>query len=113
MLKDVKIKTQAKLDTFEIEYINKTDDTKRRKMKAELSKHKRERRRSLVAEDLITSNVRDKDLKKLAKCKLNPKLMFNVLSKKYKNSEDEDIYDLLEDFKDCKLKSKRKDPEDW
>ena len=82
-------------------------------MKGELSKYKRERKRSLAAADLITSNVRDKDLKQLAKCKLNPKAMFNVLSKKYENNEDEDIDDLLDDFKKCKLKSKKKDPEDW
>ena len=81
MLNDVPIKTQAEFDTLEIDYINETDDSGRRKLKAELSKHKRERRRSLAAADLITSNVRDKDLKKLAKCKLNPKLMFEVLSK--------------------------------
>ena len=113
LLKDAAVKTQDELDMIETEYINETDDVKRRKLKGELSKYKRERKRSLAAADLITSNVRDKDLKQLAKCKLNPKAMFDVLSGKYENNEDEDIDDLLDDFKKCKLKSKKKDPEVW
>ena len=111
--KDMPVKTQDELDTIETNYINETDDAQRRKLKAELSKHKRERRRSLAAADLITSNVKDKDLKPLAKCKLNPKQMFDTLIKKYENNEDEDIDDLLEEFKECRLKSRKKDPEDW
>ena len=39
--------------------------------------------------------------------------MFDVLCKKYGSEEDKDLTDLLEDFKDCKLKSKKVDPEDW
>ena len=65
LLKDVTVKTQDELDTLETDYINETDDAKRRKLKGELSKHKRERTRSLAAADLIISNVRDKGLKKL------------------------------------------------
>ena len=39
--------------------------------------------------------------------------MYNVLCKKYASKEDEDLTDLIDDFKDCKLKSKKVDPEDW
>ena len=61
---------------------------------------------------MLTSSVRSKDLKTLAKCKLNPKAMFDVLCKKYGTEEDEDLTDLLEDFEECKLKSKKNKPED-
>ena len=111
--KDRKIKTQDELDTLETTYINETDDAKRRIMKGELAKFKRERRRSLAAANLIASNVRDKDLKKLNKCKQDPKKMFDTLVQRYANEEDEDLDDLLDDFKKCKLKSRKIDPEDW
>ena len=61
---------------------------------------------------MLTSSVRSKDLKTLVKCKLNPKLIFDVLCKKYGSEEEEDLTDLLDDFKESKLKSKRIDPED-
>ena len=39
--------------------------------------------------------------------------MFDLLCKKYGTEEDEDLTDLLEDFEECKLKSKKNKPEDW
>ena len=110
---NIQVKTQAELDAKEIEMINETDDDLRRIKKGELIKLKRERKRSLAAAEILTSSVRSKDLKTLAKCKLNPRAMFEVLCKKYGNGEDEDLTDLLDDFKECKLKSKKVDPEDW
>ena len=86
---------------METEYIDEDDDTKRRKLKAELVKEKRERKRSLAAAALIINNVKEADLKKLAKCKLNPKLMFDVLVKIYGSEENEDLDKLLDDFKGC------------
>ena len=110
---NVAVKTQGDIDTKEIEVINETDDDARRVKKGELTKWKRERKRSLAAAEMLTSSVRSKDLKTLAKCKLNPKLMFDVLCKKYGSEEDEDLTDLLDDFKECKLRTKKTDPEDW
>ena len=107
------VKTQAELDNKELDMISEVNDDVRRVLKGELTKWKRERKRSLAAADMLTSSVRSKDLKTLAKCKLNPKLMFDVLIKKYGSEEDEDLTDLLDDFKECTLKSKKSDPEDW
>ena len=107
LLKSVVIKTQDELDVLETSCINETDDAKRRVLKGELAKYKRERKRSLAAANLITSNVRDKDLKKLSKCKQDPKKMFDVLTKRYANEEDEDLDDLLDDFKNANLNQGR------
>ena len=93
--------------------INEANDETRGILKGELNKMKRERKRSLAAAEMLTSCVRNKDLKALAECKLNPFLMFEVLTKKYGSEEDEDLTDLHEDFKECKIKSKKVDPEDW
>ena len=86
---------------------------KRRVLKGELVKDKRKRKRSLAAAELITNSVKEADLKKLVKCKLNPRLMFEVFVKKYGTEEDEDLDELLDDFKNSKLKSRKADPEDW
>ena len=110
---NVTVRTQTELDEKETEVINEIDDDVRRVKKGELTKWKRERKRSLAAAEMLTTSVRSKDLKMLAKCKLNPKLMFEVICKKYGSEEDEDLTDLLEDFKECKLKSKKTDPDDW
>ena len=96
---NITVKTQAELDTKEIEMINESNDDARRVKKGELTKWKRERKRSLAAAEMLTSSVRSKDLKTLAKYKLNPKLMFDVLCKKYGSEDDEDLTDLLDDFK--------------
>ena len=111
--KNLAVKTQDELDQQETDVINETDDNQRRVKKGELAKWKRERKRSLATAAMLTSSVRSKDLKTLAKCKLNPKLMFEAICKKYGTEEDEDLTDLLDDFKDCKLKSRKTDPEDW
>ena len=110
---NISVRTQEELDTLEIDYINEADEEVRRVKKGELRKLKRERKRSVAAAAMLTSSVRSKDLKLLAKCKLNPKKMFDAICKKYGSEEDSDVTDLLEDFKDCNLRSKRKDPEDW
>ena len=112
-LKSKTVKTQDEIDILETDYINEPDETQRRIKKGELNKHKRERKKSLAAAAMLTSSVRSKDLKILAKCKLNPKLMFDAICKKYGSEEDSDLTDLLDDFKECKLKGKRNDPEDW
>ena len=52
-------------------------------------------------------------MKTLVKYKLNLKLMFDVLRKKYGSEEDEALTDFLDDFKEYGLKSKKTDPEDW
>ena len=104
LLNDVTVKTQDELDAKETQYINEPDETTRRVLKGELAKETRERKRSLAAAELIIVNVREGDLKKLKNCKLNPKLMFDVLTKKYGTEEDEDLDELLDDFKNCKLK---------
>ena len=98
LLNDVTVKTQDELDAKETQYINEPDETTRRVLKGELVKE-RERKRSLAAAELIIVNVREGDLKKLKNCKLNPKHMFDVLTKKYGTEEDEDLDELLDDFK--------------
>ena len=113
LLKNKSVKTQDEIDIKETSYINKTDDVKRRVMKGELGKWKRERRRSLAAASMLTSSVRTKDLKMLAKCKLDPNKMFEMICKKYGTEEDSDLSDLLDDLKSCKLKGRKHDPEDW
>ena len=113
LTQDVTVKTETEIDTMETNYINETDDAKRRKMKGELSKYKRERKRSLEAADMLKSCARSKDLKMLSACKSDPKKMFDKLCKKYGTEEDTDLTDLLEDFKTCKLRSKKRDPEYW
>ena len=110
---NIAVKTQAELDLKETDMINESNEDARRVMKGELTKWTRERNRSLKAAEMLTSSVQSKDLKTLAKCKLNPYLMFETLCKKYGSEEDEDLTDLLDDFNDCKLKSKKNDPEDW
>ena len=74
---------------------------------------KRNRKHSLEAAAMLTISVRSRDLKMLSKCKLNPKMMFDKICKKYGTEEDTDLTDLLDDFNECKLKSKKKNPEDW
>ena len=113
LLNDVQVKTEAEIDTKETEYINEADDNVRRVKKGELVQMKRERKKSLAAAAALTSSVRSKDLKTLAKCKLDPKKMFDTICKKYGSEEDTDLSDLLDDFNDCTLKSKKCDPEDW
>ena len=49
----------------------------------------------------------------LAKCKNDPKAMFDKICKKYGSEEDTDLSDLLDDFNECVLNSKNRDPEDW
>ena len=71
-INNVPIKTQAELDTAEQDYINETDEGQRRVKKSQLNKLKRERSRSLLAAEMLTNSVRSKDLKILAKCKLDP-----------------------------------------
>ena len=68
--------------------INETDGNARRVKKGELSKWKRERKRSLAATAMLTSSIKSKDLTMLEKCKLNIKLMSDVLCKKYGIKED-------------------------
>ena len=109
----VAIKTQAEIDAKEVEYINEPDEKDRRVKKGEWAQMKRERKKSLEAADMLISSVRSKDLKMLVKCKGDPKAMFERICKKYGTEEDTDLTDLLEDFNECVLKSKRHDPEDW
>ena len=113
LVNNVPVKTQTELDTEEQAYINETDEGQRRIKKGQLSKMKRERKKSLAAAEMLTNSVRSKDLKILAKCRLNPKAMFDAICKKYGSEEDSDLTDLIEDFKECKLKGKKHDPEDW
>ena len=110
---NVTVKTETEVDTMETEYINETDDGKRRKLKGELNQMKRERRKSLAAAAMLTNSVKSKDLKMLSSCKINPKKLYDKICKKYGSEEDTDLTDLLDDFKESKLKSKKKDPEDW
>ena len=86
LLNKVVVKTQDELDALETAYINETNDDQRRVKKAELKKHKRERSKSLAAAAMLTNSVKPKDLKILAKCKLNPKSMYDVICKKYYSS---------------------------
>ena len=109
----VAVKTDAEIDAKEVDYINEADDKQRRIKKGELHKMKSERKKSLAAAEMLTNSVRSKDLKMLANCKLDPKKMFDKICKRYGSEEDTDLSDLLDDFNDCVLKSKRKDPEDW
>ena len=108
----VVIKTQAEIDIKEANYINEVDDKVRRVKKAELNQMKRERNKCLEAADMLTRSIRSKDLKMLSKCKGDPKAMFDKICKKYGTEEDTDLTDLLDDFNNCVLKSKRHDPED-
>ena len=110
---NISVRTQEEFDTLEIDYINEADEEVRRVKKGELRKLKQERKRSVAAAAMLTSSVRSKDLKLLAKFKLNPKKIFDAIYKKYGSEEDSDVTDLLEEFKDCNLKNKRKDPEGW
>ena len=109
----VVIKTEAEIDAKETDYINEVDEKVRRVKKGELAQMKRERKKSLEAANMLTSSVRTKDLKMLAKCKNDPKAMFDKICKKYGSEEDTDLSDLLDDFNECVLKSKKRDPEDW
>ena len=99
LTKDIQVKTQDELDIAEQDYINENDEGQRRIKKATLHKLKRERNRSLLAAEMLTNSVRSKDLKILAKCKLNPKAMYEAICKKYGSEEDSDLTDLLDDFK--------------
>ena len=67
----------------------------------------------MAAAAMLTCSVRTQDLKMLAKCKLNPKQMFDTICKKYGTEEDSDISDLLDDIKTCRLRGKKHDPDDW
>ena len=109
----VAVKTEMEIDAKEVDYINEVDDKQRRIKKGELNKMKNERKKSLAAAQMLTSSVRSKDIKMLASCKLDPKRMFDKICKKYGSEEDTDLSDLLNDFNECVLKSKKKDPEDW
>ena len=110
---NVAVKTEAEIDQDEADYINEVDDHRRRVKRGLLSQAKRTRKKSLAAAEMLTNSVRSKDLKMLSKCKLDPKAMFDKICSKYGTEEDTDLSDLLEDFNECTLKSKKHDPEDW
>ena len=109
----VPVNTEAEIDAKMAAYINETDDGARRVLKGELSQMKRARKKSLEAANMLTNSVRSKDLKMLANCKSDPKKMFDKICKKYGSEEDTDLSDLLDDFNECGLKTKKMDPEDW
>ena len=113
LLEDVSVDSDNEIDNKEADYINETDDDERRKKKVALSKAKKNKKKSLEAAAMLTCSVKSKDLKMIAKCKNNPFKMFEVICKKYGSREDSDLTELLDDFADCKLKSKKHDPDDW
>ena len=113
LLNDIPVKTQNEIDTAEQDYINEADNGQRRVKKGTMNKYKRERQKSLATAEMLTNSVRFKDLKILAKCKLNPKTMFEAICKKYGSEEDSNLTDLLDEFMECNLKGKKHDPEDW
>ena len=113
LLEDVKVEKEEVIDDKETEYIEEADADERRKLKAEWQKMVKVKKKSLDAAAMLTCSVRNKDLKMLAKCKKNPKKMFDMICEKYGNREDSDLTELLEDFATCKLKSKWEDPMDW
>ena len=66
------VKTQAELDNKELDMISEVNDDARRILKGELTKWKRERKRSLAAADMLTSSVRSKDLKNTCEMQVEP-----------------------------------------
>ena len=113
LLKTVKVPTEDKVNGKEQDYIQETDKTKAKQYKKELGLMKKERKKSLAAAAMLTGSVRTKDLKMLKKCKNDPRKMFEVISNKYGTKEDKDLTKLVDEFNECKLKSRKHDPEDW
>ena len=81
-------------------------------MKSKLAQMKREIKKSLAAAVILTNIVHSKDLKMLGKCKLDSKTMFDKIYHKYGTKGDTDLSDLLDNFNECVLKSKKRNPED-
>ena len=113
LLEDVKVEDDVVIDQKETDYINETDIDKRRKLKSELTKMMKVKEKSLKAAAMLTCSVKDSDLKMLARCKKNPKKMFEMICDKYGNREDSDLTELMDDFSNCKLQHKKQDPTDW
>ena len=113
LLEDVKIEEPDDIDLMEEDYINEVDEDRRRKKRNLWKKAKKLRKNSLEAAAMLTCSVMSKDLKMIAKCNNNPYKMFEVVSKKYGKREDTDLTELLDDFENCKLKSRKDDPDDW
>ena len=113
LLEVVKVESDTVIDQKEVDYINEGNADVRRILKSELNKMKKVRERSLKAATMLTCRVKDSDLKMLARCKKNPKKMFETICDKYGNHEDSDLTELLDDFANCKLKHRKHDPSDW
>ena len=79
LLQAITIHSEVDIDAKEAQYINEADDGRRRVLKGELAKMKRERKKSLEAAEMLTNSIRSKDLKMLVKCKMDPKKMFETL----------------------------------
>ena len=74
---------------------------------------KRKKKKSLAAADMLTKSAKSKDLKMFAACKSNPKKIFDRLCKKYGSKDDTGLTGLVNNFNECVLKSKKKDPKYW
>ena len=79
LLEDVAIKSEDDIDDKEIEMIEETDPDKRRKLKAELAKMTKTRKKSLNAAAMLTSSVKSRDLNIFSKCGKDPKKMYDLL----------------------------------
>ena len=113
LLEDVTIESEDDIDDKEIAMIEETYPDKRRKLKAELAKMTKIRKKSLNAAAMLTSSVKSKDLKMLSNCGKDPKKMYDLLCNRYGKQDDTDLTELTQDFRACKLKGKRHDPVDW
>ena len=113
LLENVKVYSEADIDKVVEDYLDEVDEKERRKLKNQVDKMKKERKKSLAAAALLTMSVKSKDLKMLSKCKKDPKKMFDAIVKKYGTEEESDLAELMDDLKHCTLKSKSKDPEEW
>ena len=107
LLEDVKIEDADDIELMEEGYINEGDEDNRRKKRNLWKRAKKLRKNSLEVAAMLTCSIMSKDLKMIAKCNNNPYKMFEVISKKYRKREDTDLTELLDDFENCKLKSRK------
>ena len=94
----MKVETESDIEKKEAKYIAEDYDNLRRKLRGELKKMKKTRKKSLAAAATLMKSVRSKNLKMLNKCKRGPNKMFDVICAKYGNEEDSDLTELLDDF---------------
>ena len=110
---DVTILDDAKINEIEEAAWAEPNEVKKQIQLRNVKNQRQEAKLRKAAALLMTMSVDESTLKKLSKDLENPKKMFEAVEEKYGRQPGDGYYrELLEDFSECKLKSKRTNPDD-